>query len=126
MSVAALSPLYGILAVVLLMLPDARNWARGFAARIQPGEADVPAATAVTKPTSPLAVISLVSSMIPFALLPQIVALVVGIIALTKIKKSNGALGGKSLAIAGIVISSVILVFIGGVVIWAVVVTNSR
>jgi len=38
-----------------------------------------------------------------------------GIIALRKIKQSHGAIGGKGFAIAGVIISAVILLFIIGI-----------
>ena len=117
-AVPGIAPLYGILIIVLLMLPAAREWARGGALVAQPvaaGTGSVAAAPAAVRPTSGLAVASLICSIIPFALLTQITGLVLGIIALVKIRKSNGALGGKGFAIAGVIISSVILAFIGGI-----------
>jgi hypothetical protein len=76
--------------------------------------------------TSPLAVASLVCSMVPFMMLTQIAAFVLGIVALTQIKKSNGALGGKGFAITGIIISSVLILFVGSVIVFVIVVSNSR
>jgi hypothetical protein len=115
--VAALSPLYGILLIVLLMLPDARAWAtRGVALSSSSGEGSDPKGIVVpVRHTSGLAIASLVCSMIPFALLTQIAGLTLGIVALVKIKKSNGALGGRGFAIAGVVISGLIILFIGGI-----------
>lgn len=115
--VIAFAPLYGILVIVLLALPDARAWARGrtlYDLGIPdqiPGGGPAPAA----RPTSGLAIASLVCSFIPFALLTQIAGLTLGIVALIKIKKSQGRLGGKGFAIAGVAVSSAILLFIGGI-----------
>lgn len=118
--VTGFAPVFGIVMIVLLMLPDSRLWARGgvtqsFSAAgtgAQPAMVLTPA-----PPTSPLAIASLICSIIPFALLTQIAALIIGIIALSKIKKANGALGGKGFAIAGVIISSLILLFVGGIVV---------
>jgi hypothetical protein len=108
--------LYGILLIVFLMLADARTWARGEVAT-----AGTPSTGAINQasvsPTSGLAIASLVASLIPFLLLGQITGLVLGIIALQKIKQSNGTIGGKGFAIAGITISSLILLFVLGVLI---------
>lgn len=115
--VIAFAPLYGILVIVLLALPDARAWARGrtlYDLGIPdqiPGGGPVPAA----RPTSGLAIASLVCSFIPFALLTQIAGLTLGIVALVRIKKSKGRLGGKAFALAGVTVSSAILLFIGGI-----------
>ncbi len=126
--VMAFAPLYGILVIVLLMLPDVRAWARG-GASAQPasggagldGSIVTPAAApAPGRRTSPLAVASLVCSLIPFALITQIAGLTLGIVALVKIRRSDGRLGGRGFAIAGITISSLILLFIGGLVLFFV------
>ena len=101
--------LYAILLIVMLMLPDARAWSR----RTEPAPI---ASSGTVIPTSPppasgLAIGSLVSSLIPFLLLGQITGLILGIIALRKIKQSQGAVGGKGFAIAGVTISGLILLF---------------
>ena len=115
--VTAFAPLYGILLIVLLMLPAARAWARGFASAraVSGGTGGVATAVAPGR-TSGLAIASLVCSVIPFALLTQLAGLTLGIVALVKIKKSDGRLEGKGFAIAGVIISSVILLLIGGIV----------
>jgi hypothetical protein len=114
-----LAPLYGIFLIVVLLLPATREWARGgrtSAAGPMPAGTAAPVAVATpSRPTHVLAILSLVCSLIPFALITQIIGLTLGIIALVKIKKSNGAMGGKGFAIAGITISSLILAFIGGI-----------
>jgi Domain of unknown function (DUF4190) len=106
--------LYGILLIVMLMLADARAWAR----RSEPA-AIAPSGTAISTSLSPpasgLAIGSLVASLIPFLLLGQITGLVLGIIALRKIEQSHGTIGGKGFAIAGVTISSLILLFIIGI-----------
>jgi len=107
--------LYGIVLIVMLMLADVRAWAKG----AEPG-AITPTGTVIpssSPPTSGLAVGSLVASLIPFALLGQITGLILGIIALRKIKQSRGAVGGKGFAIAGVTISGLILLFIIGVLV---------
>ncbi|MEP6708071.1 MAG: DUF4190 domain-containing protein, partial [Pyrinomonadaceae bacterium] len=117
--VTGLAPLYGILIIVLLLLPAAREWARGGATQ---GTSDgtglvgADAAPAASRPTSGLAIASLVCSLIPFALITQIAGLILGIIALVKIRKSQGTLGGKGFATAGVIISSLAILFIGGVI----------
>jgi len=104
---------YAILLIVMLMLPDARAWARRTEpAAIAPSGTVI--STSLSPPASGLAIGSLVASLIPFLLLGQITGLILGIIALRKIKQSQGAVGGKGFAIAGITISGVILLFIIG------------
>ena len=139
MSVAGFAPLYAIAVIVLLMLPDARNWARGdrdvaavgglsepqSATPSPPGYQPNPNALSTVR-TSPLAIVSLVCSMVPFMMLTQIASVVLGIVALTQIKKSNGALRGKGFAIAGIIISSVLIIFIATVIIFVTMVSNSH
>jgi hypothetical protein len=116
-SVTGFAPLYGILLIVLLMLPDSRGWARGAApASGASGEAGSVGAASTPARTSGLAIASLACSMIPFVLLTQIAGLALGIVALVKIKRSNGSLRGKGFAIAGVIISSVVLLLIGGIV----------
>ena len=107
--------LYGVLLIVMLMLPDARAWAgrSELAPAAPPGTANPTS----HPPTSGLAIASLVSSFIPFLLLGQITGLILGIIALRKIKQSPGTVGGKGFAIAGITISSLILLCVIGVLV---------
>ncbi|PYI91697.1 MAG: hypothetical protein DME97_12445 [Verrucomicrobia bacterium] len=107
--------LYGILLIVMLMLPDARAWARWTGPAPMPSSGPVIAASA--PPASGLAIGSLVASLIPFLLLGQITGLVLGIIALRKIKQSHGAVGGKGFAIAGVTISGLILLFMIGILV---------
>jgi hypothetical protein len=107
--------LYGILLIVMLMLPDARAWARNTGpAPVGSTETVLPAAPA---PASGLAIGSLVASLIPFLLLGQITGLVLGILALRRIKQSQGTVGGKGFAIAGVTISGLILLFMIGILI---------
>jgi hypothetical protein len=111
---------YGILLIVMLFLADARAWACGgiqVAGTVPAGALDpVPA-----RETSGLAIGSLVASLIPFLLLGQITGLILGIIALRKIKRSGGTVGGKGFAIAGVIISSLILLFIIGILVLLIV-----
>ena len=108
--------LYGILLIVMLMLPDVRAWARRteLAPIASTGGSVVPTSP---PPASGLAIASLVSSLIPFLLLGQITGLILGIVALRKIKRSQGAVGGKGFAIAGVTISGLILLFMIGVLV---------
>jgi hypothetical protein len=107
--------LYGILLIVILMLPDARAWAKGTEPAALNSTGTV--APSSSPPTSGLAIGSLVASLIPFLLLGQITGLILGIVALRKIKQSNGAVGGKGFAIAGVTISGIILLLMIGVLI---------
>ena len=69
------------------------------AAGAQPGLQPVP-----PQQTSGLAIASLVCSLVPFLLLTPIVAVILGHVALSQIKKSAGRLKGSGLAIAGLVL----------------------
>jgi hypothetical protein len=107
--------LYGILLIVMLMLPDARGWARRTElAAIASNGTVIPT---TPPPASGLAIGSLVSSLIPFLLLGQITGLILGIIALRKIKHSQGTVGGKGFALAGVTISGLILLLMIGVLV---------
>ena len=100
----------------MLFLADARAWASGGIQQT----ATFPAAgphQAPARENSGLAIGSLVASLIPFLLLGQITGLILGIIALRKIKQSQGTVGGKGFAIAGVIISSLILLFILGLLV---------
>ena len=108
--------LYGILLIVMLFLADARAWASGRIQSLETAPAGAPNQVPATT-TSGLAIGSLVASLIPFLLLGQITGLILGIIALRRIKQSGGAVGGKGFAIAGVTISSLILLFIIGILV---------
>ena len=111
--------LYGILLIVMLMLADVRAWAR----RTEPAPIASSGTVVPTSspPASGLAIGSLVASVIPFLLLGQITGLILGIIALRKIKQSQGTVGGKGFAIAGVTISGLILLFIIGILVLLIV-----
>jgi len=109
--------LYAILLIVLLMLADARAWASGGMARTTAANNAGGATQVAAPPASGLAIASLVASIIPFLLLGQITGLILGIIALRKIKQAHGTIGGKGFAIAGVAISSAILLFIIGILV---------
>jgi hypothetical protein len=112
--------LYAILLIVMLMLPDARAWARRTEPRaITPSGTVIQ--TSISPPASGLAIGSLVASLIPLMLLGQITGLILGIIALRKIKQSQGTVGGKGFAIAGVTISGLILLFVIGVLVLIIV-----
>jgi hypothetical protein len=108
--------LYGILLIVMLMLPDVRAWARRteLAPIASTGGSVIPTSRPAA---SGLAIGSLVASLIPLMLLGQITGLILGIIALRKIRQSQGTVGGKGFAIAGVTISGLILLFVIGVLV---------
>ncbi|MEY2579564.1 MAG: hypothetical protein QOI49_2388 [Verrucomicrobiota bacterium] len=108
--------LYGILLIVMLMLPDVRAWARRTGPGVIAPNGTV-FANSPSPPASGLAIGSLVASLIPLMLLGQITGLILGIIALRKIKQSRGTIGGKGFAIAGVTISGLILLFMIGVLV---------
>ena len=104
----ALTPLYGILLLVMLNSRDARGWAaRGVAG----------ASATVPERTSGMAVASFALSLIPFAGITQLVGLILGIVALTQIRASRGKLGGRGFAIAGVAIASTIFLFLVGILV---------
>lgn len=115
----ALTPLWGVALLVLLNLRDVRAWASGLTA-------EEVAAQAVPERTNGLAVASFVLSMIPFALVTQLVGLILGVIALGQIKQSQGKLGGRGFAVAGIAIASSILALIGAIILFVVLLPKHR
>ena len=76
---------------------------------IPPRIQDTQAASAAPVKTSKMAVASLVLGLVGFCGITAIVGLVLGIVAKVRIRRSNGRLKGKGLAIAGICVSSVML-----------------
>ncbi len=98
----ALSPVFGIALLVVLNLREARDFGAG-RAPVAPG---TPGAPVVPQQTSVMAIMSMVLSIIPFMLVTPLVGLILAIVALGQIKRSNGALGGRGFAIAGIVLAS--------------------
>ena len=62
--------------------------------------------------TSGLAIASLVCGVFGFLCLPALAGVVLGIMALLKINKSRGQLGGQGLAIAGLCVSGLMLILI--------------
>ncbi len=74
----------------------------------------LPLQAVVARPTSGLAVASLVLGVLGLFTfgLTAVVGLVLGIVALVKINKSQGRLGGFGLAVAGMVVSGVMLVML--------------
>lgn len=78
-----------------------------------PGAAPAPPqAPAGVAKTSGMAIASLVCGILGFLCVPGLVGLVLGIIALVKINNSAGRLKGSGLAIAGICLSALMLLFI--------------
>ncbi len=119
----ALSPLYGILLLVMLNLPEVRAWARGNV--ITPADSAAVTSAAPVK-TETLAIASFALSLIPFLLLTQITSLILGIIALRRIARARGALGGRGFAIAGVAISAAILLLIIGILVLVLVLGASK
>lgn len=68
-------------------------------------------ATAVRSKTSGMAIASLVLGILGFCGITAIAGLILGIIAQSKIRKSNGQLTGSGLAIAGMCVSAFMLLF---------------
>ena len=79
-----------------------------------------PAAAPAPVKTSGLAVASLILGFLGFCGLTAIVGLILGIVALVQISKSEGRLKGQGLAIAGIIISAVFLLLLPALVLPAV------
>ena len=78
-----------------------------------PSLPNLPAAALTPAKTSGMAIASLVLGILGIAScgLAAIIGLVLGIVALAQINKSQGQLAGKGLAIAGIIVSSLLLAF---------------
>ncbi len=83
-------------------------------------EPDGPRVTAAPLPkTSALAISSLLLGLLGLLILPAIGGMVCGLIAQSRISRSNGQLKGKGLALAGIIVSGVMLLLIPVVAILA-------
>jgi len=98
---------YAIVVFSILLTPSIRNWAKRRG----------PFPVGLVRSTSVLAIVALACSLIPFVL-SQIAALGLGIAALISIKNSDGRLRGNFMAIAGLVISSALLLFIASLLIY--------
>ncbi len=72
-----------------------------------PGRGTSPPALRAAPKTSGMAVASLVLGICGFCGITAIIGAILGVAALIRIQKSNGVLGGRGLAIAGIVVSGV-------------------
>ena len=66
-----------------------------------------PQTTTVTPKTSGLAIASLVCGVFGLLFLPGLLGVILGIIAISRINSSNGAIKGKGLAIGGLVLSGI-------------------
>jgi prepilin-type processing-associated H-X9-DG protein len=93
------------------------EFAVALANRVSPSPAPAPNAGAAMVPaarTSGLAIASLVLGILGFLScgITAIVGLILGIVAMSRVRKSNGAIGGQGLALAGTIVSAVFLVFI--------------
>jgi len=90
------------------LLADIPEFAEALKRRVPP----VPAAAAAAPPkTSGMAIASLVLGVLGFCGITALIGLVLGIIALVKINRSQGRLAGNGLAIAGICVSGFMLLF---------------
>ena len=79
-----------------------------------PAPTATPSYMPISVPTNSLAIVSLVSSILSWVLLPfvgGIIGLVTGIMARKEIKLSNGAQGGDGLAVTGIIVGALNIVF---------------
>lgn len=115
-------PAYGLLLLVFTLLPPVRDWAKGTSAiqrGLPPEQAWAPMAK--QPPVHNGAMLSMVLSLVPFLLITQIVSLIMGIVALRAIRRSEGRYGGKGYAWAGIIISTLILTCMGGLISLAIV-----
>ena len=81
---------------------------------------NLPAGAPVPPKTSGLAISSLILGLLGFCGLTAIVGLILGIIAMVRISKSEGRLKGQGLAIAGVIISAVFLLLLPALVLPAV------
>ncbi|HZN36223.1 MAG TPA: GYF domain-containing protein [Pirellulaceae bacterium] len=72
--------------------------------------ANTAAALPPTPQTSPMAVASFILGLLGFTLIGSILAIVFGHIALSQIRQSQGKLGGKGLAIVGLVLGYLVVV----------------
>ena len=76
--------------------------------------------SATVKPkTSGLAIASLICGILGLLFLPGILGVIFGIMAISRINSSNGAIGGKGLAIGGLVLSGITMVASGVVLLLA-------
>jgi hypothetical protein len=113
---APFSPAYAVVLLSLMFAPRTRRWVRGVRAERRGVPPEQAWDFAHEPPTSSLAVTSMVLSMVPFLLLTQMTAFVLGIIALRRIRRSRGKLGGKGYAWTGVIISSLILTCFGSLI----------
>src|SRR5262245_35970619 len=77
-----------------------------------PALPNLPAAAPTPANTSGMAITSLILGFLGFCGLTAIVGLILGIIAMVRINKSEGRLKGQGLAIAGVIISAVFLLLL--------------
>jgi len=84
-------------------------------ATVTHGPATAGPVPAAPQKTSGLAIASLVLGILGFCTygITALVGLILGIVSLKKIKRSNGTIGGRGLAIAGISVSGASFVFVG-------------
>ena len=112
-------PIYAIVLMVLLLSNNTKRWAY----TVRHGQAPPRDGDPDEQPsTSRLAILSLIfSPLICLPLIAQITAVVMGILALGRIRRSEGRLKGRGLAIAGLVVSVVIILALAGSIIFGIV-----
>jgi hypothetical protein len=108
-------PAYAALMLVMMILPQVRDWARG---RTEVRSEIVSTSTVSSQQPQVHgpAMMSMVLSMVPFLLITQIVSFIMGIGAIRAINRSEGKLTGKGFAWTGIIISSLILGCMGSII----------
>jgi hypothetical protein len=109
LSLTVFGPLVAILAFVLLSLPAVGRWVKS-----QPPSPSLPNAK-----MNGMAIASLICALIPLFGITQVGGVAFGVGSLVQIKRSNGALRGRGLSVAGIVISSALLTLVATFVIVA-------
>jgi hypothetical protein len=116
---ASLLPMFSVALAVAMFTGEVKRWAHML--RAGPG-APPPPEPDKNVPISTAAVISLGLSLVPVFVLSHSVAILVGIIALIRIKYSKGRLRGSGIALAGIVISLLVILGLAGLIAAAILV----
>jgi hypothetical protein len=109
---ALLSPILAVVLMVMLLSGSVREWAQ----KVRSGGVTEKAPHAEAELCT-TALLSLCFSLVPF-ILCQLAALVLGIVALVQISRSGGRLRGTGMAIAGLVISSLLIMLLVGILLF--------
>jgi hypothetical protein len=117
------APLLGLISAVILMTAPVRLWMRavqlGGGTVTADSYARARAEAAARPPVCALAVVALFISIMPGMMLTQLAAVVLGIVALVKISRSNGKLSGRGFAVGGIIIGAILLLAVGTLLVGA-------